>query len=74
MAKITTKANIEPKTTKSPRTIKVSTVVWSIALLLALIGGFIGGIATRSAYADAVNKEASSQVKEVVEQLKNSEQ
>ncbi len=67
---MTTTTKSKVKQQKQPKTVKVSTVIWTIALLLALIGGFIGGIATRSAYADAVNKEASSQVKQLAEQLK----
>ena len=66
----TTTKKSKVKQQKQPKTVKVSTVIWTVALLLTLIGGFIGGIATRSAYADAVNKEASSQVKQIAEQLK----
>lgn len=54
MAKATTKTT-EPK---APKTIKVSTVVVSVLVLLGLIAAFIGGIAYNENYNSTVEAKA----------------
>ena len=48
----------ENKTTREPKTIKVSTVVISVLVLLGLIAAFIGGIAYNETYNSTVQAKA----------------
>lgn len=53
---------VEPK---APKTIKVSTVIVSVAVLLGLVASFIGGVYTANGYHDTVNAQAVSLAKKV---------
>lgn len=55
-----------PTTTseKSPRTIKVKTLVIAIAVVIGLIASYIGGIATANSYNDTVKAQAIELSKE----------
>lgn len=64
MAKTTTKSKAT-KSTKSPKTVKVSTLVIAVAVLLGLIASFIGGIVYANSYNDTVNAKAMERVKEI---------
>lgn len=48
----------ENKATREPKTIKVSTVVISVLVLLGLIAAFIGGIAYNENYNSTVQAKA----------------
>lgn len=48
----------ETKPTREPKTIKVSTVVISVLVLLGLIAAFIGGIAYNENYNSTVEAKA----------------
>lgn len=48
----------EVKTTKAPKTIKVSTLVKAGVIALALIASFIAGNLTSNVYNDTVNAKA----------------
>ena len=55
---------------KAPRTVKLSTIIWSIAIIVSLVLGFYLGVTAKSAYADSVKSEA----KTLVSELKSQEQ
>ena len=55
MAKIKT---TKPAVEKQPKTIKVSTVVISVLVLLGLIAAFIGGVAYNENYNQSVQAKA----------------
>lgn len=46
------------KKPKTPKTIKLSTVVWSISVIVALIVGFTSGIILANKYNDSVQAQA----------------
>ena len=48
----------KPTVEKQPKTIKVSTVVISVLVLLGLIASFIGGIAYNESFNNQVNAKA----------------
>lgn len=60
----------KPAVEKSPKTIKVSTVVISVLVLLGLIAAFIGGIAYNENYNSTVRAEAQA----IVTELKSQDQ
>ncbi len=42
----------------TPKTIKLSTVIWSISVVVAIIAGFIGGVVVTNKYNDTVKTQA----------------
>ena len=52
---------------KQPKTIKLSTVIVSVVILIALIASFIGGIATANHYQTTVKAQAVELSKELKE-------
>lgn len=62
--------NIEPKAPKAPKTVKLSTILWSTAIIVSLALGFYLGVTAKSAYAESVKSEA----KTLVSELKESQQ
>ena len=50
--------NTTTKQTKEPKTIKVRTVVISMAVIIGLIASFIGGIVYANNYNDTVKAQA----------------
>ena len=66
MAKKTTTVS-EPK---APKTVKLSTIIWSVSVIVALGLGFYLGITAKTAYAESVKSEAKS----LVSELKSQEQ
>lgn len=54
------KAVKSTKEAKSPRTVKLSTIIWVISTLVALGAGFYLGQAAREAYSTHVKHEAQS--------------
>lgn len=48
----------KPTVEKLPKTIKVSTVVISVLVLLGLIAAFIGGVAYNESFNNQVNAQA----------------
>ena len=42
----------------TPKTIKLSTVIWSISVVVAIIAGFIGGVVVTNKYNDTVKAQA----------------
>ena len=65
MAKATTKTT-EPK---APKTIKVSTVVVSVLVLLGLIAAFIGGIAYNENYNSTVEEASTIKAEQLLKSL-----
>lgn len=64
--KVTTTASRPTNTKlKQPKTVRLSTIVWSIVVLVALVAGFYTGVTARNAYGEAVNSEAKTLVKEL---------
>ncbi|NCD17621.1 MAG: hypothetical protein EOL91_10000 [Actinobacteria bacterium] len=59
-----------PKATKAPKTVKLTTIIWTVSVLVALGAGFYSGITARSVYADSVKAEAQA----LVSELKTNEQ
>jgi len=59
-----------PTTTseKSPRTVKLSTIIWSVSVIVALGLGFYLGVTSSNAYASNVKSEAKSLVSELKDQ------
>lgn len=64
MAKATTKSKAT-NTKREPRTVKLTTIIWTVAVLAALIAGFYSGVTVRNAYAKSVSTEAKALVKEL---------
>ena len=50
---------VKKTTTKQPKTIKVRTVVISVAVFIALIASFFMGIAVANGYNDTVDAKAT---------------
>lgn len=63
MSKATTKAD-----TSAPRTVKLSTIIWSVSVIVALGLGFYLGVTSSNAYASNVKSEAKSLVSELKDQ------
>ena len=61
------KANKQPK---QPKTVKLSTIIWVISIIISLVVGFYLGQTAREAYSASVKSEA----KTLVNELKASEQ
>ena len=59
------KADTSAKQPSEPKTIKVSTVVWTVSVLVALGLGFYLGVSAKTAYADSVRTEAKTLVEEL---------
>lgn len=58
---------VKKTTTKQPRTIKVRTVVISVAVFIALIASFFGGIAVANGYNDTVDAKAHQKAEAIKE-------
>lgn len=69
MAKAKTQVKKDVKEVKQPRTIKVSTVIIAVVILLALIGSFISGIYVSNHY----NSQVKAQATELAKELKANE-
>ena len=52
---------------KSPRTVKLSTIIWSVSVIVSLGLGFYLGVTSSNAYASNVKSEAKSLVSELKE-------
>lgn len=50
---------------KAPKTVKLSTIIWSIAIIVSMALGFYLGITAKTAYAESVKSEAQSLVSEL---------
>ena len=48
----------EKITNKAARTVKLSTIIWSVAVVVAIIAGFIGGVVVANKYNDTVKAQA----------------
>lgn len=59
--------DIKTKAVKSPRTIKVSTVITSVVVALAIIGSFVAGWHFKSADSERVHAQAEAIVKSLDE-------
>ena len=51
-----------PQEPKAPKTIKVSTVIISVIVVIALVGSFIGGITYKSYDQNRITSEAAALV------------
>ena len=58
---------VKKTTTKQPRTIKVRTVVISVAVFIALIASFFTGVSVASGYHDTVDAKATQKAEAIKE-------
>ena len=61
------KVDTSTKEPKAPRTVKLSTIIWSVSVIVALGLGFYLGVTAKTAYAESVKSEAKSLVSELKE-------
>ena len=61
------KVDTSTKEPKAPRTVKLSTIIWSVSVIVALGLGFYLGITAKTVYAESVKSEAKSLVSELKE-------
>ena len=59
------------KAKKEPKTIKRSTVIISVLVLIALIASYIGGIVTANSFNDSVNTKIEVKAKQLAELKEN---
>lgn len=59
------------KAKKQPKTIKRSTVIISVLVLIALIASYIGGIVTANSFNDSVNTRIELKAKQLAELKEN---
>ena len=58
---------VKKTTAKQPKTIKVKTVVISVAVLIALVASFFGGVAVANGYNDTVDAKAHQKAEAIKE-------
>ena len=58
---------VKKTTTKQPKTIKVRTVVISVAVLIALIASFFMGVSVANGYSDTVDAQAHQKAEAIKE-------
>lgn len=62
------KADTSAKTPKQARTVKLSTIIWTLAVVAAFAAGFYFGISTSNSYAQSVKAEAVELNKQLKDQ------